>query len=129
VLGISPNTGGSTLDQLRAPKSDQIELQFPSGFTCRAGGGDVPALIAYSDSGQLQAPVTGIAGLRAGMALVVPLYRPRRNICDRAMQLQDALSLLEVAEKLVTAGAMSNDEYLKLAQRIKRQTLGVPEQI
>lgn len=125
VLSVSPNTGGSTLDQLRPPKSDALELQFPSGFTCRTGGGDVPAVIVYGDSGQLVAPTTGIAGLRAGMALVVPLYRSKRNICDQPMALQNALSLLELAEKLVTSGAMSNAEYLELAKRIKAQTLGL----
>lgn len=125
VFSVSPNTGGSTLDQLRPPKSDSLELQFPSGFTCRTGGGDVPAVIVYGDSGELVAPTTGIAGLRAGMALVVPLYRSKRNICDQPMALQNALSLLELAEKLVTSGAMSNAEYLELAKRIKAQALGL----
>lgn len=123
LLPFSPNTGGSTLDQLRPPKSDSLELQFPSGFTCRTGGGDVPAVIVYGDSGQLVAPTTGITGLRAGMALVVPLYRSKRNVCDRPMQLQNALSELELAEKLVTSGAMSNAEYLELAKRIKAKAL------
>ncbi len=102
-----------------------MELQFPSGFTCRAGGGDTPALVVYGDSGQLVAPVTGISGLRAGMAVVVPLYRPKRGICDKPMELQNALSLLELAEKLVTAGAMTNAEYMELAKRVKRTTLGL----
>lgn len=128
ILGISPNTGTSTLDQLRAPKSDSIELQFPSGFTCRTGGGDVPALVFYGDQGQLVAPVTGIAGLRAGMAVIIPLYKPKRSICDRSMALQDALSILEIAEKLVTSGAMTNEEYMALARRVKEQTLGLPRQ-
>lgn len=125
VLGVSPITGGSTLDQLRPPKSDTLELQFPSGFTCRVGGGDTPALVLYGDSGQLSAPVTGLSGLRAGMAVMVPLYRPKRAICDRPMALQNALSELELAEKLVTAGAMSNAEYLELARRVKARALGL----
>lgn len=128
MLSVSPNTGGSTLDQLRPPRSDSLELQFPSGFTCRTGGGDVPSLVLYGDSGQLVAPLTGISGLRAGMALVVPLYRPKRGVCDRPMQLQNALSELELAEKLVTAGAMTNAEYMLLAQQIKQRALGVQPQ-
>lgn len=121
VLSVSPNTGNSTLDQIKATKSDQLELQFPSGFTCRAGGGDTPAFILYGDSGQLVAPLTGISGLRAGMALIVPLYQGRRHICDRPMQLQNALSELELAEKLVTNGAMTNEEYMKVANQIKKK--------
>lgn len=125
VLSVSPNTGGSTLDQLRSPKSDQLELQFPSGFTCRAGGGDTPAFIVYGDSGQLVAPVTGISGVRAGVALIVPLYKARRDVCDRPMQLQNALSELELAEKLVTAGAMTNEQYMKVADRVKKMIFGI----
>ena len=60
------------------------------------------------------------AGLRAGMALVVPLYKTRKGICDRSMELQDAMSELDLAEKLVTAGAMSNAEYLEVTKKIKK---------
>lgn len=121
MLSVSPNTGNSTLDQVKATKSDQLELQFPSGFTCRAGGGDTPAFVIYGDSGQLVAPLTGISGLRAGMALIVPLYQGRRHVCDRPMELQNALSELELAEKLVTNGAMTNEEYMKVADQIKKK--------
>ena len=77
-------------------------------------------------SGQLVAPVTGISGVRAGVALIVPLYKARRDVCDKPMQLQNALSELELAEKLVTAGAMTNEQYMKVAEKIKRVILGAP---
>ncbi len=125
ILTTSPITGTSTLDQIRPTKSDQIELQYPSGFTCRITGGDTPSLVFYGDQGQLQAPVTNLSGLRAGAAVVIPLYKSKRNMCDKSMTLQNALSELEVAEKLVEIGAMTNEEYMDLANRIKREALRV----
>jgi len=41
------------------------------------------------------------------------------------MQLQNAMSQLEIAEKLVASGAMTNEEFLKLARKIKAQVFGV----
>lgn len=79
MLSVSPNTGNSTLDQVKATKSDQLELQFPSGFTCRAGGGDTPAFVIYGDSGQLVAPLTGISGLRAGGMSVIDQWNYRMH--------------------------------------------------
>lgn len=125
VLSVSPNTGGSTLDQLRATKSDSLELQFASGFSCRTGGGDTPSLVLYGDSGSLVAPITGIAGTRAGAALVIPLYRPKRDVCNKSLELHNAASVLELAEKMVTSGAMTNEEYMKLSRRIKESVLGL----
>lgn len=84
-------------------------------------GGDTPSLVLYGDSGRLSGDTLGGAtGLRAGMALILPLYKARRNTCDRAIEIHAALSKLEAAEKLVQAGAMKNDEYLKLAEKIKQ---------
>ena len=40
------------------------------------------------------------------------------------MKLQNALSQLEIAEKLVSSGAMTNEEYLKLAKKIKAMAFG-----
>lgn len=37
------------------------------------------------------------------------------------MELQNALSELELAEKLVTNGAMTNEEYMKVADQIKKK--------
>lgn len=54
------------------------------------------------------------------MALVFPLYRARRDTCDKAIEIYNALSKLEAAEKLVQAGAMKNDEYMRLAEKIKQ---------
>ncbi len=82
-------------------------------------------MVFYGDQGQLQAPVTNLSGLRAGAAVVIPLYKSKRNMCDKSMTLQNALSELEVAEKLVEIGAMTNEEYMDLANRIKREALRV----
>jgi hypothetical protein len=125
-ISVSPITGGSTLDQLRPAKGDAIDLQFPSGFSCRVASGDVPSVIVYGDQGSLGAASTTLAsGTRAGLAVIVPLYRTRRAMCDKSMELQNALSQLEIAEKLVTTGVMTNEEFLELSRRIKAQTLGV----
>lgn len=125
-ISVSPITGTSTLDQLRPGKGDAIDLQFPSGFSCRVASGDVPSVIVYGDQGSLGAASTTLAsGTRAGLAVIVPLYRTRRAMCDKSMELQNALSQLEIAEKLVTTGAMTNEEFLELSRRIKAQTLGV----
>lgn len=125
-ISVSPNTGTSTLDQLRAAKGDGVDLQFPSGFSCRVSGGDVPSLIVYGDQGSLGAANTTVAaGSRAGLAFILPLYRSRRHLCDRSMTLQNALSQLEIAEKLVSSGAMSNDEFMALSRQIKALTFGL----
>lgn len=103
-----------------------MELDFPSGFRCKAGGGDVPSLVFYGDRGQFNAfnSSTQVEAGRLGAAVVSPLYRSKGNTCDQAMKLQNALSQLEIAEKLVTAGAMTNDEFVKLARRIKATAFG-----
>ena len=120
AISVSPNTGTSTLDQLRPARGDGIDLQFPSGFSCRIASGDVPSLIIYGDQGALGSQNFTLAtGSRAGMAFVAPLYRSRRAMCDQSMQLQNAMSQLEIAEKLVTTGAMSNEEFMELSRRIK----------
>lgn len=125
-ISVSPNTGTSTLDQLRPAKGDAVDLQFPSGFSCRVSAGDVPSLIVYGDQGSLGAVDTTLAsGSRAGLAFILPLYRSRRHICDKSMTLQNALSQLEIAEKLVTSGAMSNEEFMALSKRIKALTFGL----
>lgn len=99
-----------------------MDLQFPSGFTCRVTGGDGPAIVLYGDGGRLNADLGSAAtGLRAGMALIVPLYGPRRGTCDEVVEIQNALSKLEAADKLVQAGAMKNDEYLRLAEKVKQK--------
>jgi len=117
----------STLDQLDPAKSDCVELEFPSGFRCRIGAGDVPSLIAFADQGSLGALNNSslVSGARAGLAFIMPLYRRRAGTCDRSMQLQNALSQLEIAEKLVSSGAMTNDEFLQLARKIKAMVFGV----
>ena len=53
------------------------------------------------------------------------MYRSKRSLCDRPMQLQNALSELEIAEKLVETGVMSPEEFQELASRVKAQTLGL----
>lgn len=61
---------------------------------------------------------------RLGAAIVLPLYKPKGSTCDQALKLQNALSQLEIAEKLVSAGAMTNEEFLKLARKIKANAFG-----
>ena len=136
-ITFNPNTGNSTLDSLRASKSDTIDLQFPNGFNCKVAGGDVPSLIAYGDQGNSGLGGSGASakavsgnsflanGSRVGMAFVMPLYRSRRANCDKSMKLQNALSELEIAERLVTTGVMSSEEFMKLAERVKKEALGV----
>lgn len=125
-INLSPNTGTSTLDQLKPARADSVELDFPSGFRCKAGGGDVPSLVFYGDRGQFNAfnNSTQVEAGRLGAAIVLPLYRSKANSCDQAMKLQNALSQLEIAEKLVSSGAMTNEEYLNLARRIKATAFG-----
>jgi len=41
------------------------------------------------------------------------------------MKLQNALSKLEIAEQLVTTGAMTEGEFLELARKIKQETFGL----
>ena len=124
-VSISPNTGTSTLDQLRPAKGDAVDLQFPSGFNCRVNSGDVPSLILYGDQGALGAEnLDLVSGSRAGLAFILPLHRSRRSLCDKPMKLQNALSELEIAEKLVTIGAMSDEEFMNLSQKIKAQLFG-----
>ncbi len=106
-------------------QKDSVELQFPSGFTCSVSGGEGPSLSFYSDAGGLDGVRgAGISGLRAGMAFVIPLYRSKGALCDRPMELQNALSELEIGEKLVDSGVMTPEEFQGLARRVKRQALG-----
>ena len=86
----------------------------------------MPSLVFYGDRGQFNAfnNSTQVEAGRLGAAIVLPLYRGKNNTCDQAMKLQNALSQLEIAEKLVTSGAMTNEEFLKLARRIKTSAFG-----
>ncbi len=126
VLTTNPIVGGSTLEQISPVQKDSVELQFPSGFTCSVSGGDGPSLSFYSDAGGLDGVNgAGISGLRAGMAFVIPLYRSKGALCDRPMTLQNALSELEIGEKLVDSGVMTPEEFQRLARRVKQQALGL----
>ncbi|MCP4683932.1 MAG: hypothetical protein GY867_00655 [bacterium] len=127
VLTTNPIVGGSTLEQVKPVRKDSVELQFPSGFTCSVSGGDGPSLSFYSDAGGLDGVRgAGISGLRAGVALVIPLYRSKSAVCDRPQVLNNALNELELAERLVDAGAMTPEEFRILARRVKQQALGLP---
>jgi predicted metal-binding transcription factor (methanogenesis marker protein 9) len=44
-------------------------------------------------------------------------------MCDKAAKTQNMQDSLELAEKLVDSGAMSNEEYLELAKKYKRELL------
>ncbi len=90
------------------------------------GGGDVPSLVLYGDRGQFNAfnNSNQVEAGRIGAALVMPLYRSKSSSCDPAMKLQNALSQLEIAEKLVSSGAMTNEEFIRLARKIKTMTFG-----
>lgn len=125
-INLSPTTGTSTLDQLKPARADTVELDFPSGFRCKAGGGDVPSLVFYGDRGQFNAfnNSTQVDAGRIGAALVLPLYKSKASTCDQAMKLQNALSQMEIAEKLVSSGVMTNEEFMKLAKRIKATAFG-----
>lgn len=79
----------------------------------------------YGDSGQLDAGIPEIGGKRIGAAVLIPLYKSRSNTCDQSLELYTYLNRLEIAEKLVTAGAMTNKEYMELAQKIKDKLLSV----
>ena len=121
-LTINPTNGTSTLDQLNATKSDSVEYEFPSGFRCKIGGGDTPSLVLYGDGGKLGSiDNTGLTGNRYGVAFVLPLYQRKHKSCDEPMKLYNILNKLEIAEKMVTTGAMTNEEYLKLSQKLKRE--------
>ena len=115
----NPIVGGSTLDLIKPPKADKTEYQFPNGFNCRVDGGDVPSLVVYGDQGGLNNSAYGLSGSRAGVALVLPLYQSKRNTCLKAVESQNMLDSLELAERLVSSGAMTNEEFLILAKRYK----------
>lgn len=119
----NPIVGGSTLDLIKPPKADKTDFQFPSGFNCRVDGGDVPSVVVYADQAGMGYSQFNINGARTGVALVLPLYQPRRGMCDRAAKTQNMQDSLELAEKLVDSGAMSNEEYLQLARKFKRELL------
>jgi hypothetical protein len=123
VYNGNPIVGGSTLDLIKPPKADKTDFQFPSGFNCRVDGGDVPSVVVYADQGGVGQTNYTLSGGRAGVAFVLPLYQPRRNMCDRAVKTQNMQDALELAEKLVDSGAMSNEEYLELARKYKRELL------
>lgn len=116
AISISPNTGTSTLDNLKPTKGDSIELEFPSGFRCKIQSGDTPSLVLYGDQGNL----IGITGSRVGIAFVLPLYEKKDKLCNNSMRFQDALSMLEIADKLLKDGSMSNDEYKIVVDKIKK---------
>lgn len=86
----------------------------------------MPSLVFYGDRGQFNAfnNSTQVEAGRIGAALVLPLYKSKASTCDQAMKLQNALSQMEIAEKLVSSGVMTNEEFLKLAKRIKATAFG-----
>lgn len=121
-LTINPTNGTSTLDQLNPTKSDSVEYEFPSGFRCKIGGGDTPSLVLYGDGGKLATiDNSGLTGNRYGVAFVLPLYQRKHKSCDEPMKLYNVLNKLEIAEKMVTTGAMTNEEYIKLSQKLKKE--------
>jgi hypothetical protein len=125
-LTINPTNGTSTLDQLNPTKSDSVEYEFPSGFRCKIGGGDTPSLVFYGDGGKLATiDNSGLTGNRYGVAFVLPLYQRKHKSCDEPMKLYNVLNKLEIAEKMVTTGAMTNEEYLKLSKRLKKEIFGI----
>ena len=125
-LTINPTNGTSTLDQLNPTKSDSVEYEFPSGFRCKIGGGDTPSLVLYGDGGKLGSiDSTGLTGNRYGVAFVLPLYQRKHKSCDEPMKLYNVLNKLEIAEKMVTTGAMTNEEYLKLSKKLKKEIFGI----
>lgn len=115
----NPIVGGSTLDLIKPPKADKTEYQFPNGFNCRVDGGDVPSLVVYGDKGGLDNSVYGLSGSRAGVAVILPLYQSKRDTCLKAVEAQNMLDSLELAERLVSSGVMTNEEYIELARKVK----------
>jgi hypothetical protein len=113
-------TGGSTLDLIKPPKGDKVDFQLPSGFNCRVDAGDVPGLVVYGDRGGLDNSFYNLSGTRVGIAFILPLYRSRRDLCDKAVKSQNMADSLELAERLVDSGAMTNEEYLELARKYKK---------
>ena len=123
IYNGNPIVGGSTLDLIKPPKGDKLDFQFPTGFNCKIESGDVPSLVMYGDKGGIDHNLYGLSGSRAGVAFVLPLYRSRKDMCDKAVKTQNMQDSLDLAEKLVTSGAMTNEEYLELARKIKRELL------
>lgn len=123
VFNGNPIVGGSTLDLIKPPKADKTDFQFPSGFNCRVDGGDVPSLVVFADQGAIGRNDAALNGGRAGIAVVLPLYSSRRGMCDKAVKTQNMQNSLELAEKLVDSGAMTNEEYLELAKKYKQELL------
>lgn len=115
AISVNPNTGTSTLDNLKPTRGDQVELEFPSGFRCKVQSGDKLSLILYGDQGNL----SGITGNRFGVGVVIPFYSSKENICDNSMRAQDALNKLEIADKLLQNGTMTNEEYKTITEKIK----------
>ena len=118
-LNGNPIIGGSTLDLIKPPKADKTDYQFPNGFNCRVDGGDVPSLVVYGDNGGISNYTHGVSASRAGVAIIVPLYTSKRDTCLKAVKAQNMLDSLELAERLVSSGAMTNEEYLELARKVK----------
>lgn len=122
---FNPTNGTSTLDQLNPTKRDSVEYEFPSGFRCRLGGGDTPSLVFYGDGGNLGGYNSSLVGNRYGVAFVVPLYKNKANSCDEPMKMYNVLNKLEIAEKMVTTGAMSNEEFIEVTKKIKYEIFGL----
>jgi hypothetical protein len=47
-------------------------------------------------------------------------------MCDKAVKTQNMQNSLELAEKLIDSGAMTNEEYLELAKKYKYELLNTP---
>lgn len=119
----NPVVGGSTLDLIKPPKGYKIDFQFPSGFNCKVDAGDVPGLVVFADQGAIDYSDYRHQGVRGGIALILPLYSPKREMCDKAVKTQNMQNALELAEHLVDSGAMTNEEYLDLAKKYKQELL------
>lgn len=118
-----PQTGSSTLDSIDPARTDGVELSFPSGFQCKLGGGSGPSLTLYGDRGVAERLNDPVVGTRIGIALIIPLSPSRAGMCDETLKQQEALSRLEIAEKLFGQGLLSKDDMERVARDIRRDAL------
>lgn len=103
-------------------------MDFPDGLRCRVRGGSVPSVSVYGESGGIDGwSNSDVTGHRAGLALNIPLYVPRSDMCDKPMKVHMSKSALELGEQLVSNGAMSNEEFLKLSEKVKANLFSMVE--